>query len=63
MNSYFVLRFAMASDLWLMEEGIADGYMLVVDMEGIVFGHLARLGLMTMKKFMFYLQVKFYNII
>ena len=53
----------MASDLWLMEEGIADGYMLVVDMEGIVFGHLARLGLMTMKKFMFYLQVKLYNII
>lgn len=41
----------------IMEEGTAKGYIIVADMSGVVFGHLAKLGILTMKKFMFYLQV------
>lgn len=49
--------FWMIADLWIMQEGIAEGHVIVFDMDGIVFGHLARLGLMTIKKTMDYLQV------
>lgn len=41
----------------IMEEGAAKGYIIAADMSGIVFGHLAKLGILTMKKYMFYLQV------
>lgn len=51
-------RFSFAADLWIMEDGIADGHVLVFDMKGIVFAHLAKLGIIHMKKYLFYLQVK-----
>lgn len=47
----------MASDLWIQEDGIANGHVIVMDMDGIVFGHLTRLSILVMKKFMFFLQV------
>lgn len=47
----------MVTDMCIMNEGTAKGYIIVMDMNGVVFGHLARLGILTMKKFMFYLQV------
>lgn len=44
-------------DLQIMQEGINDGLLLVIDMTGLVFGHLTKLSLITMKKFLQYLQV------
>lgn len=52
----------MVTDLWLAKEGIAAGHSLVVDMEGSTLAHLAKVNLLAMKKFMYYIQVKFYNI-
>ncbi|XP_044740731.1 alpha-tocopherol transfer protein-like [Chrysoperla carnea] len=48
--------FSMVCDLWLLEEGTALGHVIVFDMDGVVLGHVARLGLMAMKKFLYYLQ-------
>lgn len=36
--------------------GVSEGHVFVVDMENVVFGHMARLNLMVMKKFFMYLQ-------
>lgn len=47
----------MVTDLWLAMEGIAAGHALVVDMEGSTLAHLAKVNLMAMKKFMYYIQV------
>lgn len=47
----------MVSDLCIINEGTAKGYIIVMDMKGVVFGHLARLNILLMKKFMCYLQV------
>lgn len=58
---YFTpLRFAMVTDTCIMEEGTAKGYIIVADMSGFVFGHLAKLGILTIKKYMIYLQVSKY---
>lgn len=48
--------YIMISDLCIMDEGTANGYIIVMDMSGVTFGHLAKLGILTMKKFMMYLQ-------
>lgn len=48
----------MIADLWIMQQGIAEGHVIVFDMDGVVLGHLARMSLMTMKRVMVYLQVK-----
>lgn len=50
------LRFCMVTDLWMAKEGIAAGHALVVDMEGSTLAHLAKVNLMAMKKFMYYIQ-------
>lgn len=47
----------MVIDLCIMEEGTAKGYIIVADMSGVVFGHLAKMGILTIKKYMLYLQV------
>lgn len=51
----------MVTDMCIMEEGTAKGYIIVTDMSGVVFGHMAKLGLLTIKKYMFYLQVSKLN--
>lgn len=51
------LRFCMVTDLWMAAEGIAAGHSLVVDMEGSSLAHLARVNLLAMKKFMYFIQV------
>ncbi|GLV38428.1 uncharacterized protein CBL_13021 [Carabus blaptoides fortunei] len=48
--------FTMIVDTWLLQEGTMPGHIIVFDMEGVSFGHLTKLGLMTMKKYMYYLQ-------
>lgn len=47
----------MVTDLWMAAEGIAAGHSLVVDMEGSTLAHLARVNLLAMKKFMYFIQV------
>ncbi|CAH0564944.1 unnamed protein product [Brassicogethes aeneus] len=37
-------------------QGTSEGVVIVVDMDGMVFGHLTKLNIIVMKKFMFYLQ-------
>ncbi|KAJ6634789.1 hypothetical protein Bhyg_13368, partial [Pseudolycoriella hygida] len=46
----------MVTDLCVMEEGTAKGYIIVADMNGVLLGHLAKLGILTIKKYMLYLQ-------
>ncbi|XP_043266909.1 alpha-tocopherol transfer protein-like [Venturia canescens] len=48
--------FNMVLDLWLHTEGTAKGHVILVDLEGIVFGHAGRLSPMGLKKFLYYLQ-------
>lgn len=49
--------YTMVFDLLLYREGIQAGHLMVMDMTGCSLGHVARLGLMTMKKFLFFVQV------
>lgn len=46
----------MITDLWLMQDGIAEGHAIVVDMEGATLSHLAKVNIIALKKFMFYIQ-------
>lgn len=48
--------FNMVLDLWLHTEGTTKGHIILVDLEGVVFGHAGRLSPMGLKKFLFYLQ-------
>lgn len=48
--------FDMILTLELRLNGASEGHVFVIDMQNIVFGHLARLNLMIMKKFFMYLQ-------
>ncbi|XP_055528168.1 alpha-tocopherol transfer protein-like isoform X1 [Wyeomyia smithii] len=43
-------------DLNFLEEGPATGYRIVIDMKGVLFGHVARLGVLPIKHFLYYLQ-------
>lgn len=47
----------MVTDLWLMQDGLAEGHSIVVDMEGSSLSHLAKVNILAMKKFMYYIQV------
>lgn len=49
--------FDMTVMLALRTSGTASGLIIVFDMEGIVLGHIAKLGLVTLKKLFYYLQV------
>ncbi|XP_055854077.1 alpha-tocopherol transfer protein-like [Episyrphus balteatus] len=48
--------YCMVFDLWMAEGGAEQGHVIVMDLKGVTLGHVARLGLLTMKKFLFYLQ-------
>lgn len=47
----------MITDLWLVQDGVAEGHSIVVDMEGATLSHLAKVNIIALKKFMFYIQV------
>lgn len=48
--------FDMIMTLELLLNGASEGHIFVIDMQNIVFGHMARINLMVMKKFFMYLQ-------
>lgn len=52
-----VKLFLMVYDLYLMQEGLTEGHTILFDMEGGTLTHLAKCGIMTVKKIMYYLQV------
>lgn len=54
--------FCIVADLWLLEEGAANGHMICFDMDKFLFGHMTRLNPITLKKFLYYLQVCLYEI-
>lgn len=52
-----VKLFCFVSDLWLLEEGAAEGHVLCFDLDKFQLGHMTRLNPITIKKFLYYLQV------
>ncbi|EDW81525.1 uncharacterized protein Dwil_GK10975 [Drosophila willistoni] len=48
--------YCMIFDYWMYEDGIQPGHVIVIDLKGCSLGHVARIGLLQMKKFLFYLQ-------
>ena len=48
--------FSMVIDLWLYNEGTIKGHVILVDLKGLVMGHVARFSPMALKRFLFYLQ-------
>lgn len=49
--------FDMVCQLWAHENGTENGQIIIMDMDGIVLGHVGRLSLMTTKVYLHYLQV------
>lgn len=50
--------FDMVYQLCLQQNGMEEGQIIIMDMDGIVFGHVGRLSLMTTKIYLHYLQVR-----
>lgn len=48
--------FTMVLDLWLYTKGTMKGHVIIVDLKGLVMGHVARFSPMALKRFLFYLQ-------
>ncbi|XP_046980030.1 retinol-binding protein pinta-like [Schistocerca americana] len=51
-----VKAFCMYNDMQLSEDGLVPGYVVVFDMAGVHLGHLARVSLAVVRKFMIYIQ-------
>lgn len=49
-------RITFVADMWLLEEGSAQGQIVIIDLQGLLMGHLARLSVMPIKHFIEYLQ-------
>lgn len=52
-----VKSFDMVAMLGLHTHGTASGLVVISDFTGVSFGHIAKLGLVHLKKFFFYFQV------
>ncbi|XP_062550933.1 alpha-tocopherol transfer protein-like [Armigeres subalbatus] len=46
----------MCVDVALWEEGCTEGFLLVIDMSGLHLGHFPKLGIFTLKNFLYYIQ-------
>ncbi|XP_058835295.1 alpha-tocopherol transfer protein-like isoform X2 [Topomyia yanbarensis] len=52
-----ILKFSfICTDILLWEEGCAEGHVLIIDMNGLHLGHLPKLGIFTLKNFIYYIQ-------
>lgn len=48
----------MILDFWLATEVMWKGVVIVIDMTGFTFAHLAKVKLFVIQKFMYYVQVR-----
>uniref|UniRef100_A0A182JKZ8 Uncharacterized protein n=1 Tax=Anopheles atroparvus TaxID=41427 RepID=A0A182JKZ8_ANOAO len=55
LNSILVLV-TMCVDVAIWEEGCNNGSIIIIDMDGIHLGHLAKLGIFTLKDLLYYIQ-------
>ncbi|XP_019543634.3 alpha-tocopherol transfer protein-like [Aedes albopictus] len=56
-NLATILKLAfMCVDVALWEEGCTEGFLLVIDMNGLHLGHFPKLGIFTLKNFLYYIQ-------
>ncbi|GLV38431.1 uncharacterized protein CBL_13018 [Carabus blaptoides fortunei] len=46
----------MSMDLWVLQEGTAEGHEIIFDLTGITLSHLSRVNPLTLKKLFYYLQ-------
>lgn len=51
--------FFLFNDIRLSEDGLAPGYIVIFDMKGVCLGHLTRINLSSIRKFMSYIQVRY----
>ncbi|XP_053689387.1 alpha-tocopherol transfer protein-like [Sabethes cyaneus] len=52
-----ILKLAfICADILLWEEGCNEGHVLIIDMNGLHLGHLPKLGIFTLKSFLYYIQ-------
>lgn len=49
--------FFLFNDIRLSEDGLSPGYIVIFDMKGVSLGHLTRVNLSAIRKFMSYIQV------
>lgn len=52
----FLKKLDMVSMLWLNNKGTDKGHIVIIDMAGSSFGHVTKIGIMQLKKFLMYLQ-------
>lgn len=53
---FIFFRFLMVMEVNILERGTSDGLIICFDMKEVHWGHFIKLGLFTVKHFMFYLQ-------
>ncbi|RVE41413.1 hypothetical protein evm_013936 [Chilo suppressalis] len=53
-----VRTFMMVFDLWQYEEGTWPGFVLMIDMDKAVMGHITRLEIMVIRQVLYFLQVR-----
>lgn len=53
-------RFGMMSDVWFAQNDLKEGYATVIDMNNTTLMHLTRINVVALKKFMFYIQARFF---
>jgi hypothetical protein len=49
--------FLIHADIRLSEDGLAPGYIVLFDMKGISLGHIPKVSLPSLRRFMVYIQV------
>lgn len=52
----------MVLDYWMTRDGIAEGFAIVFDMTGSTFSHLTKVNIGVMRKFLYYVQVRDYQL-
>ncbi|XP_075166201.1 alpha-tocopherol transfer protein-like [Haematobia irritans] len=48
--------YCISQDKIMLEKGLASGLIIAIDLTGVAFGHITRIGIMQLKKVIYYLQ-------